>query len=1545
MNTEMRGLIPDPSAFLSADNSNENLQITVNNGCMQNNSVYHNGESTFNMLGGIEPVLEGEANDYFHTSIRAESGGVVEEVDFTNPGQPDFIVNVVESTLTVTQNVTIEANFSNGYFANRTIEIRLVQGLALAGAPGMVPNRPAAQRPDNWSFDPSTLTGLLAEIISSGQWIPDDIIEQRNSDGELINSYQPRSGMLVYTLYPTAPSVSFSISVLQDGAFVLYAADFATNERVHPSPNVAALVGEPISPYAISVTIIEPGAPTRFSGLERYVMTGNMWIRIMRSTTPQYRDPGMGAPYSEWASNINLAAAIEGQILNETLSFQVRVPRSLTAYEDLVIEHIGNTSITSDMVEWDVYEEASGNFLITVTLKNANITSRNQNFLQIRGLIPADTPPTAPGTSIASTPMVPSRSNTAPIPVNEGWNVSTISTYGTSPVRVNSPFHNALTLAQIPGSGTWSGAPSVWPLAPLGSVAITNPFTQPLTNQALEISFPENSLRRIGVRGFRLPAGDDGIRNVVATTVFLQTDENGDIYIGPDGLAVIDSTPGRTLPVRGAGVPLAITHIIQNFPAVAVNYHGELAANEFIATLYYELNGPVRAGAGVGSTFLNPGSSSPFLYLGRILNPAGIPGGTQVEVDIVAGRLYDPENYPGVIHPSIRNEIIGRMTTSDVRGFTFTTPTSGISNQRINAGDTLTNVSVTFNRLPNQRNATVFSVQGFYVYLRQPAGLIEIPRDSISATWMGQTFSEANGNLNIIQIVDSTGSMVWRLELPEVVLGHFGANGSASNFVNNNTNAPPLVVHLNVHALPQAPTRRVMLQDLFFISTMRGDITIATSGEGRTLTNDFYIPTPPGEVDRTLPGQVVGRPGTSFFFDIDGVALSTPSWLEARNIDANGAPIGDWVDSILNLNTSGNMEYRLTIENVSGTVSDGMIALLPIPKAGEWVVSAEDATNSGVQNTPFGFSMNLTGPAIVPPGFTVLYSVNYALSVSSPGFVPWADVAANPSAIRMVMIVADQPIPSSSEVSFILPLATLPDPADMIEYAGEVNAFSALVWSSIDGSAVYIPSLPVAVRMWNVVAYYANGGIGGYVDIAQNGSQYLIFAPEAVSISRNGYTFMGWNTAPDGSGTPYYPGQQITITGNFALYAQWQAIPPNYYNITYNANGGVGGYVDIVQYGTQYAILTPAAVGVSREGYTFMGWNTAADGSGTTYDVGQQITITGGLTLYAQWQVIPPNYYQVAYNANGGVGSYIDTVQYDTQYTILAPDAVGISREGYTFVGWTTVADGSGTAYDPGEVETITGDLALYAQWQAIPPNYYEVTYNANGGVGSYIDTVQYGTQYALLTPTEAGISREGYIFTGWNTVADGSGTAYYPGQLVTITGNLRLYAQWGAVLPGYYEVTYNANGGVGGYVDIVQYGMQYLIHMPAAVGISYGDYIFTGWNTAADGSGTAYYGGQLVNITGGLILYAQWQAALTPPTNPCQPCCCCKLWCSCRPKCGCNSGSGVCASRISKVSALKDKFVAAVFIPGAKPIVSAKVSKSSGIMRHQAICHNIKTT
>lgn len=158
-------------------------------------------------------------------------------------------------------------------------------------------------------------------------------------------------------------------------------------------------------------------------------------------------------------------------------------------------------------------------------------------------------------------------------------------------------------------------------------------------------------------------------------------------------------------------------------------------------------------------------------------------------------------------------------------------------------------------------------------------------------------------------------------------------------------------------------------------------------------------------------------------------------------------------------------------------------------------------------------------------------------------------------------------------------------------------------------------------------------------------------------------------------------------------------IDSNDCTVKYHQNDGTG-FVHTVEtslsLNPHIALETPINEYVNHE---FVAWNTGADGNGNTYTSLEKIELEGDLQLYAQWQKVKRS---LTYNANGATEGTppSDTTVYrhDDKVTVLDQGTLGY--EGYTFQGWNTAADGSGTAYKAGDTFTITDDVVLYGQWK-----------------------------------------------------------------------------------------------------------------------------------------------------------------------------------------------------------------------------------------------------
>jgi len=147
---------------------------------------------------------------------------------------------------------------------------------------------------------------------------------------------------------------------------------------------------------------------------------------------------------------------------------------------------------------------------------------------------------------------------------------------------------------------------------------------------------------------------------------------------------------------------------------------------------------------------------------------------------------------------------------------------------------------------------------------------------------------------------------------------------------------------------------------------------------------------------------------------------------------------------------------------------------------------------------------------------------------------------------------------------------------------------------------------------------------------------------------------------------------------------------PSSYTVTFNANGSSGSMAS--ETSSSAAALTTNVLTLT--GYTFSGWNTAANGSGAAYADRSSYGFGASVTLYAQWSA---DFFAVTFSANGGSGSM--TAQSDNTTTALSANS--FTRSGYTFSGWNTQANGSGTVYAGGASYGFGANVTLYAQWAA----------------------------------------------------------------------------------------------------------------------------------------------------------------------------------------------------------------------------------------------------
>jgi hypothetical protein len=202
------------------------------------------------------------------------------------------------------------------------------------------------------------------------------------------------------------------------------------------------------------------------------------------------------------------------------------------------------------------------------------------------------------------------------------------------------------------------------------------------------------------------------------------------------------------------------------------------------------------------------------------------------------------------------------------------------------------------------------------------------------------------------------------------------------------------------------------------------------------------------------------------------------------------------------------------------------------------------------------------------------------------------------------------------------------------------------------------------------------------------------------------------------------------------------AFAPVSYTVTYDGNGNTGGSApsdnNAYAAGATVTVLGNTG-GLTKTGYNFAGWNTTADGTGTTYSPGATFAINANTTLYALW--ISSTTYTVTYDGNGNTGGTAptDANNYSPGATVTVLGNTGnLTKAGFAFAGWNTAANGSGSGYSPGNTFTINANTTLYAQDTANP----DISVSTN--------TIAFGPVAVNGTSSE-----QSYSVSGGNLTAD----------------------------------------------------------------------------------------------------------------------------------------------------------------------------------------------
>lgn len=392
---------------------------------------------------------------------------------------------------------------------------------------------------------------------------------------------------------------------------------------------------------------------------------------------------------------------------------------------------------------------------------------------------------------------------------------------------------------------------------------------------------------------------------------------------------------------------------------------------------------------------------------------------------------------------------------------------------------------------------------------------------------------------------------------------------------------------------------------------------------------------------------------------------------------------------------------------------------------------------------------------------------------------------------------------------------------DMSAATGSVTF--GLSFNTAGGTSTYIhisggKDLP-APDVAAILNYDANGGTGAPDSESKSGPKgsSATFTVSSITPTRENYTFKGWNTKADGSGTAYEAGKTISVAygSTTTLYAQWEETPgpspdpggdddKQEATLVFGPNAGTdtvdnmpSDMTDTPKAGeTSVAFPIPTTI-PTREGYEFKHWNTKDDDSGDTYERGATINVPVGTTgtLYAIWGDKNPDIdlleTKLIYDANAADAVNVDPAVVtqnvargeNAKFTVTSAEP---TRDGYTFTGWSDTADGA-VAYTSGAiVEVEPGDSkTIYAVW--VKNVKLEIIYNGNAPDAANVpaaDVEWVEPNGSFVFTIANGPTRPGYRFVEWNTADNGTGDSIKPGQTTLLyageTGYSKTYyAKW----------------------------------------------------------------------------------------------------------------------------------------------------------------------
>ena len=465
-------------------------------------------------------------------------------------------------------------------------------------------------------------------------------------------------------------------------------------------------------------------------------------------------------------------------------------------------------------------------------------------------------------------------------------------------------------------------------------------------------------------------------------------------------------------------------------------------------------------------------------------------------------------------------------------------------------------------------------------------------------------------------------------------------------------------------------------------------------------------------------------------------AVQIVTTLNQYNSSGNYLGAGSSFDTITNISSSASNSPISTLTRAIGTTRTLQFNVNTTSGASSWAINY---TVSGASSGNGTFILNTNS---MPATITISGASNPTVSINS--ITAYAEINQQGVSTGIGGIVAS--------------LASVPKP----------TSFSS---TSTSNYSFYVtPVIPT-------ISISANSGISSTAGTINWTSTNQASFSSTGTFSATGTTATSITKAGLTASTTYTGTITVTSsTGNTASanYSLTTSAPPTW-TITWSANGGTGGGTTVQNQGVAHTAPSPG----TRDGFDFTSYRKPEFGGDPTFVAsGGTFNPTANDAFWAQWTA---KTYAVTFDANGGSGAPASqTKTHGTSLTLssTAPTRATVGSTQYTFAGWNTAANGTGTSYAAGASYTSNAALSLFAQWTETTLN-WSITWSADGGTGGGTTTRARGLTHTAPSPG----TKTGFNFSTWRTPQfGGDATLVANGGTITPTANMQFWAIWTAI-------------------------------------------------------------------------------------------------------------------------------------------------------------------